>query len=53
MYNVKQVLSLEECVCGSIRVQYISHLETSRKPMFKLGGTYYTVFSLSLEYAGN
>jgi hypothetical protein len=32
--------------------QYISHLQTSRKPMIQLGGKHYTIFSLSQEYPG-
>jgi hypothetical protein len=38
---------------GSIMVQYISNSQISRKPMIQLGGKYYTIFSLSLEYLGN
>jgi hypothetical protein len=38
---------------GSIMVQYISCFYMSRKPMIRLGGKNYTVFSLSLEYPGN
>jgi hypothetical protein len=37
----------------SIMVQYISYLYISRKLMIQLGGKYYTIFSLSLEYSGN
>jgi hypothetical protein len=38
---------------GNIMVQGIIYLYISRKPMIQLGGKYYTVFSLSLEYPGN
>jgi hypothetical protein len=38
---------------GSIMVQYISYLYTSRKPTIQLGGKYYTIISLSSEYPGN
>jgi hypothetical protein len=38
---------------GSIMVQNISYLQISRKPMTQLGGKYYTIFALSLEYPGN
>jgi hypothetical protein len=31
-------------------VQYISYSKISRKPMIQLGGKYYTIFSLSLDY---
>jgi hypothetical protein len=37
----------------SIMVQYINYLKISRKPMIQLGGKYYTIFSLNLEYPGN
>jgi hypothetical protein len=30
--------------------QYISYLQTSRKPMIQLEGKYYTTFSLNLVY---
>jgi hypothetical protein len=32
---------------GSIIAQYLSYLQISRKPMIRLGGKYYTSFSLS------
>jgi hypothetical protein len=35
---------------GNIMVKYISYFQISRKPMIQLGGKYYTVFLLSLEY---
>jgi hypothetical protein len=38
---------------GSIMVQYISYLYISRKPRIQLGGKYYTILRLSLEYPGN
>jgi hypothetical protein len=38
---------------GSLMVQYINYSYISRKPMIQLGGKYYTIFSLSLEYPGN
>jgi hypothetical protein len=31
-------------------VRYIGYLLISRKPIIQLGGKYYTVFPLSLEY---
>jgi hypothetical protein len=34
-------------------LQYIGYSYISRKPMIQLGGKYYTIFSLSLEYPGN
>jgi hypothetical protein len=37
----------------SIMVQYITYSRISRKPMIHLGGKYYTILSLSLEYPGN
>jgi hypothetical protein len=49
IFYVRQILEKS----GSIIVQYISYLQISRKPMIQLGGKYYTIFSLSLEYAGN
>jgi hypothetical protein len=38
---------------GSIMAQYISYLQISGKPNIHVGGRYYTIFSLSLEYLGN
>jgi hypothetical protein len=38
---------------GSIMVLYISYSYISRKTMIQLGGKYYTIFSLSLQYLGN
>jgi hypothetical protein len=37
----------------NIMVKYISYFQISRKPMIQLGGKYYTVFLLSLEYPAN
>jgi hypothetical protein len=37
----------------SMRVLYIIYLKISRKPMIQLGGKYYAIFPLSMEYPGN
>jgi hypothetical protein len=38
---------------GSIMIQFISCLYISRRPMIQLGGKYYTIFPLNLEYPAN
>jgi hypothetical protein len=38
---------------GHIMVHYIRCLEVSRKPTIQLGGKYYRIFSLNLEYPEN
>jgi hypothetical protein len=38
---------------GNIMAQYNSYLCIARKPKIQLGGRYYIIFSLSLEYPGN
>jgi hypothetical protein len=38
---------------GGIMVQCIRYSEIPRGPIIQLGGKYYTIISLSLEYPGN
>jgi hypothetical protein len=49
IFHIRQILEKKWEYNGTVHQLFM----ISRKPMIQLGGKYYTIFSLSLEYPGN